>query len=162
MGKGRLICFGVAAVLALAPACARHQGGSNVLIPRYPQAYKAYDGAPRPLNELAVVETAIDHDPRESAAFIRTINGLYMHGILDGAVDVHVPPGTHTFGLGFGGNRIILGAKSFTPEASITFDTVAGHTYRIHGRQWRMKGRSGGGRSSVYVVDVTTGERIAG
>jgi hypothetical protein len=150
------------AVLALAPACAWQQGGSNVLIPRYPQAYKAYDGAPQPLGELAVVETAVGHGPRETAAFIRTIDGLYMHGILDGAVNVHVLPGTHTFGLGFGGNRLILGAKSFTPDASITFDTVAGHSYRIHGRQRRMKGRSGGGRSMVYVVDVATGERIAG
>lgn len=162
MGDGRLVGILVAILVTLASACLKHEGGTNVLIPRYPDAYKAYNGDPLPLTELAVIETAVGHSAREAGAMIRTIDGLYMRGFMDGKVQVHVQPGSHTFGLAFAENGIVLGAKNFKPHASITFDAEAGHSYRIYGRQQRVKGSIEGGRATVYVVDVATGARVAG
>lgn len=164
MGPRTLIGLGMALVLAGAPGCMwpKEEGGAHVLLPRYPPPYKAYDGEALPASEVATIETAVGHGARQEPGFIRTVNGLYMRGFLDGKVQIQVPPGTHTFGLGFGENGVIFGAKNFPPQATVTFTTEAGHLYRIHAYRRRAKSAIGSTRAVIRVEDVTTGTRIVG
>jgi hypothetical protein len=162
VGGGK-IALVVALVVVAAPACQpRMEGGTTVLIPRYPSAAKAYHGETLARSEVAIVETAAGRSPGHASAFIRTVDGEYLRGAFDGTVQVQVPPGSHSFGLGFGPNGLILGAKTFPSHATVTFTAAAGHTYRIYGHRQRIKGSPSAGRTVVYVLDVTTGQRVVG
>jgi hypothetical protein len=123
------VCAGLLMV-SVAVGCGARPSGEG-LLPRFPPALQVYEGEALPAGEVAVVETPGGSSARHAYAFIRSVDGARLPGFFDGRSQVEVRPGEHTFGIGFGSNNLIIGDKDQPDVMMVTFEAVAGHTYRI-------------------------------
>ncbi len=145
-------------LLALTAGCSLFPDG---LFPKFPPPYQAYPGEPRPTNEIAIVQTVGGTASRLAYPFFLSLDGERLQGLLDGTDEIHVLPGRHAFGLGFGPNGVVLGNRDQTPLLTLSFEAAAGRTYRIKGSAFISKGQSTPKRPSAHVIDKASGERVA-
>jgi hypothetical protein len=110
--------------------------------------YQAYDGAPLPPSQRAVIVEATSQFFEEVR--ITSLDGKRFPGWPDRA---EVAPGYHSLSANFQAQYGSVGSRGIR-DCVIEFEAVAGHEYQIDYQR-------GGGSWAAWLVDTASGDRVA-